>query len=32
LRDGIQDLHSQVGKIAGELEVIKKLLEEKKSD
>ena len=32
LRDGIQDLHSRVGKIAGELEVIKKLLEEKKSD
>jgi voltage-gated sodium channel len=32
LRDGIQDLHTQVGKIAGELEVIKKLLEEKKTD
>ena len=29
LRDGISDLHLQMEKISGEMEVIKKLLEEK---
>ena len=29
LRDGIQDLHTQVEKLAGEMKIIKKLLEEK---
>ena len=30
LRDGIYDLHLQMKKITGEMDVIKKLLEEKK--
>ena len=29
LRDGIQDLHTQVEKLAREMKIIKKLLEEK---